>query len=136
MNPRGVVWMRWSVATAAVVVLLPISNASARQEELPEGVTPAIVDEGQELFAGPAVCATCHGLTGEGSPLAPNLTDDEWLNIDGTYDAIIELINSGVPEPNEYPTPMLPKGGSEITDEQVRAVAAYVWTLSRASSDT
>ena len=65
-----------------------------------------------------------------GGPLAPDLTDDVWLNIDGSYESIVQNIMTGVPEPKEHPGLMLPKGGAPITDEQVRAVGAYVWTLS------
>lgn len=100
---------------------------------LPEGVTAAMVAEGQEIYMGAGICFTCHMQGGVGGPLAPNLTDDEWLNIDGSYESIVQNIMTGVPEPKEYPGLMLPKGGSPITDEQVRAVGAYVWTLSNGS---
>jgi mono/diheme cytochrome c family protein len=98
--------------------------------DLPEGVTAAMVSEGEAVYTGAGICFTCHLEGGVGGPLAPNLTDDEWLNIDGSYESIVENIITGVPEPKEYPGLMLPKGGTAITDEQVRAAAAYVWTLS------
>lgn len=120
---------KWSVPVAVVAAMLVLTGGKL-QEELPEGVTPEMVEQGQEIFTGNGLCATCHGANGEGTPLAPNLSDSDWLNIDGSYDAIVELVNTGVPTPKEHPAPMLPKGGSDITDDQVRAVAAYVWTLS------
>jgi len=98
--------------------------------DLPDGVTPAMVAEGEEIFNGQGICHTCHMAGGVGGPLAPDLTDDQWLNIDGSYDAIVNTVTNGVPEPKEHPGLMLPKGGTNITDEQVRAVAAYVWSLS------
>ena len=98
---------------------------------LPEGVTVAMVQEGQDLFHGAGICASCHLRQGVGGALAPNLTDDVWLHIDGEYELIVEVIMNGVQEPIEAPGPMQPRGGSSITDEQVRAVAAYVYTLSR-----
>jgi mono/diheme cytochrome c family protein len=104
--------------------------AVASTMDLPEGVTPAMVAEGETIFMGPGICYTCHTQGGVGGPLAPDLTDDVWLNIDGSYDAIVQTVTNGVPEPKEHPGLMLPKGGSSITDEQVRAVAAYVWSLS------
>ena len=104
--------------------------AAASTMNLPEGVTPAMVAEGETLFTGAGICFTCHMQGGVGGPLAPNLTDEVWLNIDGSYESIVRNIMSGVPEPKEHPGLMLPKGGSNITDEQVRAVGAYVWTLS------
>ena len=106
---------------------------AAADMNLPDGVTAAMVAEGQGIFMGAGICFTCHMEGGVGGPLAPDLTDDQWLNIDGSYESIVQNIMTGVPEPKEYPGLMLPKGGSTITDEQVRAVAAYVWTLSNGS---
>lgn len=98
--------------------------------DLPEGVTPEMVSQGQEIFTGAGLCSTCHTPTAEGGPLAPDLTDDEWINISGRdYDEIVELVNTGVPEPVEHPSPMLPMGGASLTEEQVRSVAAYVYSL-------
>jgi len=98
---------------------------------LPEGVTEAMVQEGQSIFAGAGICYTCHMPQGAGGPLAPSLQDDTWLNIDGSYEAIVELINTGVPQPVEHPGAMLPRAGMNLTDDQVAAVAAYVYMLSR-----
>ena len=99
--------------------------------DLPEGVTPAMVAEGETIFTGAGICFTCHMQGGVGGPLAPNLSDQEWINVDGSYDAIVDLVITGVPEPQQHPGIMLPKGGTAISDDDVRAVAAYVWTLSR-----
>lgn len=107
--------------------------APAANMELPEGVTPEMVAQGETIFGGAGICFTCHLAGGVGGPLAPNLTDDEWINIDGSYEAIVRTVTAGVPEPQQYPGLMLPKGGSNISDEEVRAVAAYVWTLSHGS---
>lgn len=107
--------------------------APAVDMELPDGVTPEMVARGETIFTGDGICYTCHMAGGVGGPLAPNLTDDEWINIDGSYDAIVQLVTTGVPEPQQHPGIMLPKGGSNISDEDVRAVAAYVWTLNKRS---
>jgi len=107
--------------------------AAAMDMELPEGVTPEMVASGEAIFTGQGICYTCHLTGGVGGPLAPNLTDDEWINTDGSYEGIVQVVTNGVPEPVEHPGIMLPKGGSSITDEQVQAVSAYVWTLSRAN---
>lgn len=98
---------------------------------LPEGVTEAMVQEGQSVFAGGGICYTCHMAEGAGGPLAPNLSDDVWLNVDGSYASIVELINTGVAQPREHPGAMLPRAGMPLTDDQVAAVAAYVYMLSR-----
>ena len=98
---------------------------------LPEGVTLAMAQEGQDIFHGAGICASCHLREGIGGGLAPNLTDDVWLHIGGEYEEIVEIIITGVQEPIEAPGPMQPRAGTQITDDQVRAVAAYVYTLSR-----
>jgi mono/diheme cytochrome c family protein len=108
----------------------PAPEAAAPDMELPAGVTAEMVTAGEAVFMGDGVCWTCHAEGGVGGPLAPNLTDDQWLNIDGSYESIVSNVLAGVPEPIEHPSPMLPRGGTNITDEQVNAVAAYVWTLS------
>ena len=100
--------------------------------ELPEGVTQEMVTQGQAIFTGAGLCQSCHGPDASGTALAPNLLDQEWLNIQtGSYDEIVELVNTGVAQPQQAPAPMPPKGGSQITDEQVRQVAAYVYSISR-----
>lgn len=101
--------------------------------ELPEGVTAGMVAQGKVIFEGPGTCFACHGTTGEGTPIAPDLTDDEWLNVDGSYGQLVELIDTGVQETKEFPGLMMPRGGSGMSDEDLRAVAAYAWSLSRPS---
>jgi mono/diheme cytochrome c family protein len=109
----------------------PAASEAAPSMDFPEGVTAAMVAEGEIVFMGDGICWSCHMEGGVGGPLAPNLTDEEWLNIDGSYESIVSNIMTGVPEPKEHQGLMLPKGGTNITDEQVQAVAAYVWTLSQ-----
>lgn len=104
--------------------------APAVAANLPAGVTPQMVTEGQAIFTGQGICQTCHGPDAKGTPLAPNLTDGEWINTDGSYEGIVGVVTNGVPQPKEHPAPMPPKGGSAITDDQVRAVAAYVYSIS------
>lgn len=98
---------------------------------LPEGVTADMVEEGRELFGGGGICYTCHLADATGGPLAPDLTDDTWLNVDGEYQSIVELIKTGVAQPIEAAGAMLPRAGMPLTDEQVEALAAYAYMLSR-----
>ncbi len=108
-------------------------GGGASDLELPEGVTAGMVAQGKVIFEGPGTCFACHGTTGEGTPIAPDLTDDEWLNVDGSYGQLVEIIDTGVQETKEFPGLMMPRGGSGMSDEDLRAVAAYVWSLSRPS---
>jgi mono/diheme cytochrome c family protein len=97
---------------------------------LPAGVTPQMVRDGRKLFVGAGGCQTCHGADARGTAMAPNLRNDEWLNIDGSYESIVALVDRGVPEPKKHPAFMPPRGGSGIDDAQLRAVAAYVYATS------
>src|SRR5512138_1880357 len=96
----------------------------------PAGVTPAAIAQGDTLFHGAGNCYACHGANAQGA-VGPNLTDAEWIHSDGSYDAIVKQIVEGVTkEQSKSGIPMPPKGGSSITDDQVKAVAAYVYSLS------
>ncbi|NIP82970.1 MAG: c-type cytochrome, partial [Gemmatimonadetes bacterium] len=89
------------------------------------------VEQGREVFAGSGGCGACHGPDGSGSQLGPDLTDGQWLHVsEPTVEAIAEVIRAGVAQPAEHPAPMPPMGGASLSDEQLRAVAAYVASLS------
>jgi mono/diheme cytochrome c family protein len=91
-----------------------------------------MVQEGQQIYAGAGICAACHGPDGAGA-IGPDLTDAEWLIGDGEYEQLVAQILEGVTAAeatNPLGAIMPPKGGAAITDAQVRAVAAYVWTMS------
>lgn len=96
----------------------------------PAGATAADVTEGEKVFGSTGNCFTCHGAAGAGSGMAPALNDKTWLNIDGSFASIQQVVNSGVPAPKQFPAPMPAKGGAALTDAQVKQVAAYVYSLS------
>ena len=96
----------------------------------PEGATPEMVTAGQAIFTGKGMCMSCHGPTATGTPLAPNLTDIEWLNISGEYAEIQNLVRTCVPAPKQHPSPMPPMGGAQLTDQEIQQVAAFVYSLS------
>ncbi len=120
----------------------PIVEAAATPPEgtnpnaglsVPPGATQETVALGDRVYhgqVGGASCAGCHGASGKGSPLGPDLTDQKWLWSDGSYPGIAKTITDGVMQPKEYRSPMPPMGGAQLTADQVSAVAAYVWTLS------
>ena len=100
------------------------------------GGTPQQVALGDSIFHGQAAggtCSACHGQDAKGTAVAPDLTDSQWLNGDGSYQFIVATVTNGVPKPKEHPAPMPPKGGAQLTDDQVKAVAAFVYSLSHKS---
>lgn len=114
-------------------VVAGLSSGAAAVPQLaaataPPGVTQEMVEAGAQQFS--TVCAACHGSGGGGSPAGPALNDAEWLNINGSYDEIVTIINNGVADPRQYPAPMPPRGGGNFNEEQVRAIGAYVFALS------
>lgn len=120
------------VALAAGAQAARTPGAQQKPDSLPPGVTPQMVKEGETLFKGAGLCSACHGPDGKGLPnLGADLTDREWLHSKGTYDEVVKQILAGVPaDKSTTGTVMPPKGGSSLTDQQVKAVAAYVWKIS------
>jgi len=85
------------------------------------------IANGQETFS--TICSGCHGMEMEGL-VGPNLKDATWFNFpDGAAETkIAKLVMRGVPAPEAHTDngPMPPKGGSDITDEQVWEVVYYI----------
>jgi mono/diheme cytochrome c family protein len=119
-----------------VLILAAIVPATARaqtaaRESLPPGVTPALIAEGKKIFSGPGVCYACHGPDAAGG-MGPSLADTLWIHSKGEYDRIVTTILEGVAQKDSKSGIMMPpRGGSAISDAEIRAVAAYVWSLSR-----
>jgi mono/diheme cytochrome c family protein len=109
--------------------------AAAKPVTKPGGgpLSPQQIALGDSIFhgqVGGGTCSACHGQDAKGTAVAPDLTDQQWINGDGSYDFIVRTVTDGVPQPKQHPAPMPPKGGAPLTDEQVKAVAAYVYSLS------
>lgn len=107
---------------------------TSRSLPVPEGATREMVALGDRIYhgqVGGATCTGCHGASGKGSPLGPDLTDKKWLWSDGSYAGIAKTIAEGVMRPKQYRSPMPPRGGAQLTADQISALAAYVWALSQ-----
>ena len=104
---------------------------------VPEGATREMVALGERIYRGQvggAACTGCHGESGQGTPLGPDLMGKKWLWGDGSYAGIAKTIREGVSQPKQYRSPMPPMGGTELTPDQISALAAYVWALSHRAS--
>ena len=124
--------MKRTIFALAGLGLAFFATSAVEAQSLPAGVTAAMVQEGQLVYAGAGICAACHGPDATGA-IGPDLTDAEWLIGDGGYEGLVAQILEGVSAAeatNPLGAIMPPKGGAALTDAQVRAVAAYVWTLS------
>ena len=122
----------WMIVSAMLGVPLCATTAQVA-DSLPPGVTPQMVRNGQLLFEGPGLCTSCHGTDGKGvTGNTIDLTDAAWIDSDGSFEGILAQIKSGVPkEHSSGGTGMPERGASRLTENQLRAVAAYVWSLSR-----
>lgn len=103
----------------------------------PAAVTEANIVIGDSLFnTNNAPCQRCHGQKGVGATNGPSLVSGPWLQSTGSFDEIVATITNGVPRASiKDPArrfQMNPRGGPmNLTDAQVQAISAYVWSISR-----
>jgi len=123
---------RNAVKLLTVIALSSWAVASAAASQaLPPGVTPQMVQQGDTVFHGPGRCFKCHGNDGKGTQKGPSLVaPKKWINIQGEYNQIIDVVSNGVPDPKEHSAPMPAKSVTKISNDDVHAVAAYVWSIS------
>lgn len=104
----------------------------------PPEATAENIAEGGRIFNN-TVCQTCHGSRGAGSNRGPALNDKTWLHGDGSYAQIVAIIKDGFSLADildqTYRQMMPPRGrdprtAKELTDAEVKQVAAYVWSIS------
>jgi mono/diheme cytochrome c family protein len=110
------------------------STAAAQlPDSLPPGVTPAMLEKGKRLFGGAGLCMACHGADAKGGPnIGPDLTDTVWVHHKGSYEDIYAQVVAGIGlAESQSGSIMPPRGGSGLSDADLRAVSAYVWSLSR-----
>jgi mono/diheme cytochrome c family protein len=122
----------------------PAPPPTATPEPTPEpavddaGGAPAAVDEATLIADGATTyaifCAACHGATGDAdTPIAQALSPRPTRHDDGTYmrtltdDYLSKVIKEGGAAVGKSPM-MAPWGGS-LSDEQIRAVVAFIRTL-------
>jgi glucose/arabinose dehydrogenase len=94
----------------------------------PPGATAEQVAKGMQLFKGGS-CAACHGQDAAGGAIGPPLNTGSPLWTDGSLASIAGLIGKGVPAPKQYRSPMPPMGGAQLSNDDLAAVAAYVWAV-------
>jgi mono/diheme cytochrome c family protein len=133
---------RGTDTAAAAVTPTPTTGAAGASAPTPgappAGATAQMVALGDSIFHGQAaggLCFTCHGPDANGTQLAPPLVSHKWLTGDGTYAFIQQRVTEGMPKPTPpYVGPMLPMGGAHLTPDQIKSVAAYVYSISHSGS--
>ena len=123
-----------AILGAALVGTAALAASGAPAAETAAGVVMRQDTTGKAVFLGKGNCHVCHGPNGKGTVLAPDLTDGEWINIDGSVAAIAKLVKDGVAEPKKYPSAMPAMGGGSLTDAEIQSVASYVHSLRSAET--
>ena len=117
------------LASAFLALAIPLYGQTAAGGA--GAATTAMIARGDTVFHGPGNCYACHGSKGEGL-VGPSLIDAEWVHSKGTVEEIAAQVAKGIPkEQSKSGIPMPPKGGSTMSDDDVKAVAAYVHSLSQ-----
>jgi cytochrome c oxidase cbb3-type subunit 3 len=101
-----------------------------------EALMQIVRDTGRQLFGDN--CAACHGRDGKGNTNYPDLTDDDWI-WGGTPEQIEQTLRVGIntAHPKSRMGQMPSFGRDAMLDyEQVRNVAAYVYSLSNPEFST
>lgn len=129
-GPAGAPLAAAQAAPPAPAAATPTPAAKPAARALPPGVSAQVVARGDTVFHDNA-CAACHGADAKGSPLGPDLTAGTWAWSDGSVAGIRETIAKGVLAPKQYRSPMPPRGAASLSDDDLDAVAAYVWSLGR-----
>lgn len=115
------------------ILLGVIAGPMAAQQPNPARPDSALIAAGKAIYGGRGLCVGCHGVDGEGMLGETTQLDagkPKWLHHDGTLAGIITVITNGVDGEKSVSGQVMPaRGGSRLTDAQIRAVAAYVQAL-------
>lgn len=130
----GVVVAGCSKASGSEAAAAPAPAVPA----VPAAVTAANIALGDSIYHSGG-CQRCHGQKGVGGQNGPSLVANDWLHSSGKFDEIVATITTGVPrtalKDQTRRFPMNPRGGPmNLNDEQVKQVAAYVYSISRAKT--
>jgi mono/diheme cytochrome c family protein len=108
-----------------------------RLPALPSGITLDLIRAGDSVFHGKGGCNTCHGPdafgmpnSGSGLTMGLHFIPSEWKAIDS-------LVTAGIPEALTRSSVAMPPRGaaSNLTPDEVRQVAAYVWAISQVADE-
>jgi mono/diheme cytochrome c family protein len=104
---------------------------------LPAGLTLDLIREGDSVFHNQGSCFACHGSEGEGLPAAGDAITVSLSYVQPEWRSIDSLVTSGIPDAlTRSPIAMPGRGArSNLTDQELAAVAAYVWAIAHARGE-
>jgi len=122
--------LRPSLALLGILSLLGGARLTAQAR--PAGVTDSLVEAGRTIYLGAGECSRCHGEQGEGTEEGEALRSGTWKLGSGDYEWLPTIIrHSGVAARGRDGDPLAMRGPTLLSTEEVSAVAAYVWSISR-----
>jgi cytochrome c oxidase cbb3-type subunit 3 len=101
------------------------ANAGVEQHKVETGEAAIVLMNSEaDLAAGEVIykeklCATCHGMQGEGNAIGPNLTDKYWIH-GNTLEEVYNVIYNGVPTKGMTPYK------DQLTKEKIVQVSSYL----------
>jgi len=101
---------------------------------MPGGMSVANLVRGDSLFHGKGHCFACHGMEATGQVKLGSALTAAVLFVDPSkWGQLDSLIAAGIPDAvTRSPIAMPPRGAkSDLTDDEVRDVAAYIWAISQ-----
>jgi mono/diheme cytochrome c family protein len=116
----------------------PTPASSAAPAAAPVAAKPftaAMVALGDSIYHARG-CRNCHGADAKGATNGPALINPKPMHVNGTFDDYVRIITSGIPADQikdpSHRVAMPPRGGGRpapLTDDQIKDVAAYVYSL-------
>jgi cytochrome c oxidase cbb3-type subunit 3 len=99
-------------------VMVAENSAKATEQTTENLSTDDMVKLGKDLYVQKG-CTACHGVSGEGNVVGPNLTDKYWIhgNLNGD---IFKSIKFG------YATKGMTPYKDQLTDDKIQALVAYI----------
>ena len=94
---------------------------SGADEEMMVLSDAADLEEGATIYSEMA-CFACHGMTGEGNAIGPNLTDNAWIS-GCDFQSIFNMIKNGNPAKG------MTAFKTQLSDNRIQKVASYVVSL-------
>jgi ubiquinol-cytochrome c reductase cytochrome c subunit len=108
-----------AVAVVAVAVLLAPASLSAQGASAPPGTVTDLAAQGQALFS--QSCASCHGMTGTGTSLGPDISE--------AGPALADFVLRTGRMPPAGPGTQMQRSEVRFSDSQIQALVAYVSSL-------
>jgi mono/diheme cytochrome c family protein len=120
-----------AIVPALLLIALTVVAQAAAQGR-PATVTDSGVQAGRKVFLGVGQCARCHGSEGQGTDDGVPLISGTWKLGDGSYPWLMHIIrHAGVSARGRDGDPQAMRGPTLLAPEEVKAVACYVWSISR-----